>query len=198
MNARTKRLTIDLLTAILLSVLLAYIGGLLQPYIFGYDLGLSLLPIVWLALRYGPPSGIIGGAGAGLITGLLAGTGDWSVIILYYTLPMMFAGIAGLFAKYTQKTLNNRRYSSTYLNIFTGSLLASLAYYLLKYGLAPYTLGHTEDVAVTDPDFWISLAAGWVLISLILSLMAKFNPSTLIPKRTKYLSRKETSSLLND
>ena len=49
-----------------------------------------------------------------------------------------------------------------------------------------------------DGGFWLSAVIIAALTFVVLCLMARLKAQTIIPKRSKYLSRKETSSLLND
>ena len=103
-----------------------------------------------------------------------------------------------MFAKYTQKTLNNRRLSSTYLNIVTASLLVSLVYFALRYVVIPMVLPAVDGLALNQLPLWGGWLATTAIAAVVLILMARINQSLIIPKRSKYLSRKETSSLLND
>lgn len=199
MNQRTRSLLLDCLIAIVVSIILAFVAPYLGSFVPGDYSGIALLPIIWLALRFGPPTAVVVGAIAGLIIGFTRQSFDnWVSVLLVDVLPMLSAGLAGMFAKYTQKTLNNRRLSSTYLNIFTGSLLASLAYTLIKFWLAPMALGVPSVMALSSLEFWISFVAVGFVIGIVLAVVARLNAKLIIPKRTKYLSRKETSSLLND
>ncbi len=161
---------------------------------------LTLAPMIYLAFRYGPATSIVAGAITGLIIGLINRPfEDWILMVLLDILPLLAAGLAGLFARNTHKTLNNRRYSSTHLNIWTGSLLAYLVYGVVKFWLIPMIVAvPTNSLAINTLSFWLSIVISWVITAAIISLMAKFKPSTIIPPRSPYLSRKETSSLLND
>lgn len=198
MNARTKRLLLDILLVVIVNILLIYVMAFIAPYTYGLDIALVIIPVVWIALRHGVPTGIIAGLLSGAALGILEeNISNWDTIILVHTLPLLLTGTAGIFAKYTQKTLNNGRYSSTYLNIFTASLTAGLLYYVTKHWLAPLALNTDSVLVITSANFWLSLGITWLLSSLVLSGMARMQPSLIIPKRTKFLSRKETSSLLN-
>lgn len=198
MNKRSIRLVTDMVIAILLAVGLSFLTDLLSVNLIE-GLAFFLLPLVWFALRHGASAGVIGGAVAGLLIGLLEfGYVEWLNIILYGIVPLLAVGLAGFFAKFAQKTLNNRRYSSTILNIFTASLLVTVGYYFLRYFLIPMGLDEVSPLALGGSEFWISLAITWLAIAIILTLMARSNSKLLIPPRTKYLSRRETSSLLND
>lgn len=199
MNQRTRNLLIDCLFAIIICTILAVVFQYISTYVPGSYEGIALVALVWLALRYGSPSAIVSGVIAGLIIGLTRqGFSQWLSLVVEEILPVLSVGFAGLFAKYTQKTLNNRRYSSVYLNVFTGALLTSASYMFIKYWLAPLALNELSLLRITGWEFWVSLLVVWLVISLVIVIMARLNPKLIIPKRTKYLSRKETSSLLND
>lgn len=193
MNKRTLRMMTEMTLAGIIAFVLAYFSQSLANQIGGFDLALVLIPLVWLALRHGSASAILVAALIGLVDGLVkVGMSDFLVLIGQYVAPLLAVGLAGLFAKYSQKTLNNKRYSSTYLNIYTGTLLAVLVYFVIKQVLMPLALG--EGIAFD----WLSALLAWLVIATLIALFARLNPDFLIPKRSKYLSRKETSSLLND
>ncbi|UUX34074.1 energy-coupled thiamine transporter ThiT [Fundicoccus culcitae] len=207
MNRRTRQLLTDALIAIVLSTVLTIIF-----HVYGYNLSLvtlhlewSIIPIIWFAFRQGPAATVMVGLIQGLISGLIIwntttveGVSLFMFLALYQVLPYISLAVAGLFAKYTQKTLNNRRLSSTYLNIVTGSILAVLAFYLLCYGIIPYAFGEMSEFTVLTSRFWISVGIISLVTIIILCMLARWKPQAIIPKRSQYLSRKETSSLLND
>lgn len=199
MNQRTRSMLLDSLYAIVLGLILAVAAQYVSSFIPGDYSGLAMLPLIWLALRYGSPLAIISALLTGLIVGFTRqGFTDWLSVLLEEVLPLLTVGFAGLFAKYTQKTLNNRRYSSTYLNIFTGALLSTASYMFIKFWLTPLALDEISLLQINGWEFWLSLVVVWLIIGLVILIMARSNPKLIIPKRTKYLSRKETSSLLND
>ncbi|MCW6663091.1 energy-coupled thiamine transporter ThiT [Aerococcaceae bacterium NML190073] len=191
MNARTIKLLQEMLLAIVISVGLEVGAHYLSlPY-----MALSLLPLIWLALRYSGATAVIAGAVAGLTGGLiLYGLAEPLKLIVLAILPVLVVGVAGFFAKYTQKTLNNRRLSSTYLNIVTATVLVAKLYYTVRFGISPLALGMPATL-VTQ---WLGVLVTIVVISIVLCVGAKLNAKLIIPKRSKYLSRKETSILLND
>lgn len=199
MNQRTRTLLLECLMALALSIILALVSQYTANFIIGNYSALSLLPLIWLALRYGAPTAIVTATVTGLIIGIVqVGFSSWLTVVVEFILPLLFVGLAGFFAKYTQKTLNNRRYSSTYLNIVTATLLSTLAYMVIRFYLAPMALGEISGLQIIGSEFWISYVVQVVIISVILIMIARTNSKLIIPKRTKYLSRKETSSLLND
>ena len=199
MNKRTIRVIIDMLIAIVISVSAHQLLGMILSAFEGFHLTVILIPLIWLALRHGASTAILAAVITGLINGLIEfHYTEWINIILYEILPLLASGLAGFFAKYTQKTLNNRRLTSTYLNISTASLLVTLAYLTLKFFIVPMGTGDLTELDIVGTEFWISFIAMTVLAAVILSVIAKVMPRWIIPARSKYLSRKETSSLLND
>ncbi|MGO4936608.1 energy-coupled thiamine transporter ThiT [Fundicoccus sp. Sow4_H7] len=207
MNRRSRQLIIDAMIAIILSTILTFV-----TYSLGYHLSLMMLffewgiiPIIWFSFRQGPVAAVLIAAIQGLISGLIIWYTDgfehaslFMFLILGQVLPYISLSVAGFFAKYTQKTLNNRRYSSTYLNIVTGTTLAVLAYYFIRFVLIPWVFRYASELNVLDGGFWLSAVIIAALTFVVLCLMARLKAQTIIPKRSKYLSRKETSSLLND
>ncbi|MCW6675272.1 energy-coupled thiamine transporter ThiT [Aerococcaceae bacterium NML171108] len=191
MNARTIKLLQEMLLAIVVSVGLEVGAHYLSlPY-----MALSLLPLIWLALRYSGATAVIAGVVAGLTGGLiLYGLAEPLKLIVLAILPVLVVGVAGFFAKYTQKTLNNRRLSSTYLNIVTATVLVAILYYAVRFGISPLALGMPATLVLQ----WLGVLITIAVISIVLCVGAKLNAKLIIPKRSKYLSRKETSILLND
>lgn len=202
MNKRTASLIVTMLVAIILTVVFSW-WPLYMP-IEGAErvvILLAPLPLIYLGLRYGSPTAIVAGAIAGSIIGFLKHPWTaWQTIVLYEILPLLMPAIAGLFARNTHRTLNNRRYFSVYLNIWTASIAVYLAFGLVKYQLAllvvqPPTV---ELSTIFHWSFWLSILGSAALSAFTLSLMARSKPSLIIPKRSRFLSRRETSSLLND
>ena len=199
MNKRTIRVIIDMLITIVISVSAHQLLGMILSAFEGFHVTVILIPLIWLALRHGASTAILAAVITGLINGLIEfHYTEWINIILYEILPLLASGLAGFFAKYTQKTLNNRRLTSTYLNISTASLLVTLAYLTLKFFIVPMGTGDLTELDILGSEFWIIFIIMTVLTAGILSVIAKVMPRWIIPARSKYLSRKETSSLLND
>ncbi|MCR8969021.1 energy-coupled thiamine transporter ThiT [Facklamia sp. 7083-14-GEN3] len=199
MNKRSVRQFWDIVIALVLSLILFFVSDEVAINLFGLEIIIALIPLMWLGFRHGAPSTIISGFFVGIIQGLVDGElGDWLVLISQWVAPLLAVGVTGLFAKYTQKTLNNKRYSSTYLNIFTGSLLALILFIAIRQMIVPFALGEELLFEFNNLNHWLGLLISWLLSAGVLLLLARFVPQTIIPKRSKYLSRKETSSLLND
>lgn len=199
MNKRSIRLVFDMILAIAISVSVHQLFEFIFNGFTNLHFSLVLVPLIWLALRYGASTAVLAAAMTGLINGLIDfHFSEWVNIILYEILPLLSSGLAGLFAKYTQKTLNNRRLKSTYLNISTASILVTLAYFALKFFIVPMGTGNLTELSISKLEFWASFALMAVAAAVLLCTAAKAMPSWIIPARTKYLTRKETSSLLND
>lgn len=199
MNKRSIRVIVDMLIAIAIAIATHQLLGMLLSSVDEIIIPIILIPLIWLGLRHGASTAILAAAITGLINGLIEfHFTEWINIILYEILPLLVSGLAGFFAKYTQKTLNNRRLKSTYLNISTASLLVTLGYFFLRFFLVPMGTGDLTTLDIVGTSFWISFAITTVVAAVILCSIAKTMPRWIIPARSKYLSRKETSSLLND
>ena len=197
-----KRLLLQIregLLAIALTGLLFYFYGRMESSLMPYYWAVFLWPLLWFALRQGAAAAGIYGGIAGLVCGMLTfPISDWLSVIVFAMIPFISVFVMGFFAKYTQKTLNNRRYSSTSLNIITGALLTNVLFYLLRFYIGPLAMGQESPLNITTGSFWVSSLVMTVVVSLLFITIAKLKSSFLIPKRSKYLSRKETSALLND
>ncbi|MGY4104345.1 energy-coupled thiamine transporter ThiT [Ignavigranum ruoffiae] len=199
MNRRIFRQLIELLIASILSLVIVWLTRQSLEMDGVYFEALGLIPLIWLTLRYGAPLGILSGALTGFVLGSIDyGFNHLAVIFVYAVLPLLFVGLAGFFSKYTQKTLNNRRLSSTYLNISTATFIVTVVFSLLKANILAKVVEFPILANLTQVSFWLGLLALVALMSLILCLLAKFQPKLIIPKRSKFLNRHETSSLLND
>lgn len=192
MNTRTRRMLQDALIAVLLSTGLSLIDqGMTQ-----LPLAFSALPLIWLGLRHGGALSVLTAAITGIVIGAIQWEGFPIVdILLSNVLPLLGVGVCGLFARNTQRTLNNLRYSSTYLNIFTSSLIALVIYYGIRWILLP-SIGMGVNLPIST--LLLGLGLTWLISAGVLSLLAKSSPQMIIPRRSKYLPRRETSSLLND
>lgn len=185
--------------ATILAFGLAWLGQAMGQTYSIYLEAIGLLPLIWLTLRHGWASGIIGGALTGFFLGLFNyGLDQLAVLVVLGMIPFLMVGLAGIFSKYSQKTLNNKRYSSTYLNIGTASFLVSLTFTLLRTHILPKVVEAPVVFELTDLNLWFSILAFSLVFGLVLALFSRLKPAFLIPKRSKYLSRRETSSLLND
>lgn len=199
MNKRTRSQIIDGVLAVGMALLLLTVQKPLQIEGAISPIFLSLIPLMWLGFRHGSPLAVLGATLTGLFEGgIRLGWDEGLEIIGEAILPLLAVALVGFFAKYTQKTLNNRRLSSTYLNIATGSLLASLAYFCLRFVVAPLAMGQAVSFNWKGWQDWVTVLMTWLMAAAVLSIMARLKPSWIIPRRSKYLSRKETSSLLND
>ncbi|MBS4461360.1 energy-coupled thiamine transporter ThiT [Aerococcaceae bacterium zg-B36] len=202
MNKRIVRLLMDGLIALGLVVLWRFLNveqGLRLNY--SLPLMLGIIPLIWLALRHGGAFAILVAAVTGLVNALITFDSELPVLsrLLLEMTPLLAVGCAGFFAKYTQKTLNNRRLSSTRLNIATASLIVAILAFMIRYIALPIILVlPLQGVLWNDLTAWGGAVLTAVLSFVVLSVIAQIKPEWIIPKRSKYLSRKETSRLLND
>lgn len=198
MNKRTQQLLLDLLLAAVLAIVL----GWLSHQLFNPDqftLALKYIPLVWVGIRHGGVTAVV----ASVISAL----GLWLVVspvsdnqllnLLLAMVPLLATGITDFFARNTQKTLNNRRYSSTYLNIWTASLLVLGIGFLLEAALSVVLLDQAWQQVLAINN-WTNMLLSVLLTGIILTGIVRYFPQWIIPKRSKYLSRIETSSLFND
>lgn len=172
------------------AALVAFALSFLSIQIGNFSLVLAIIPLVFISLR----RGMLQGFGAGVIAGLLVfffntEASELLVELMSGFAPLAFIGLSGFFAKFTQRTLNNKRFPNAALNIVTASLLGSLLYFIWIFVSAE---------AMTIQVAGISFLLTFAVAAVVLVLLAKLAPSSYIPKDTPFLSRKEKSRLLND
>ena len=182
MNKHTVRRLRDVLLAIVLSLAISI--AWLKLGELPLHTALVVLPLIWVGLRHGGANAVVSGVVVGLITGAVAGHfGDIVSTALIDVLP------------YTQKTLNNRRYSSTYLNMGTASLLVVASFLAIKVGMLWLM---QQEIPFTWGTAALAGLEAWALAFVILVILARTNVDAIIPKRSRYLTRREVSRLLND
>lgn len=171
-----------------------------ETFYLGYPIAVTVLPLICLGLRYGWALPTVIGILSGLLSLFISQETTVPITsqLLYFVTPYICSGIAGLFAKYTQKTLNNGQYSSMRLNVITGSLLTVTGYTLLSNLPLSIMNEYYPTVSFFDGGLWFGIIVTTFVAGGIISVLAQRYPSLLIPKRSRYLSRKETSKLLND
>lgn len=196
MNRRTRQMLGESLLVVILSLLLTW---LLNKDLTSVHFALGVGPLIWLTLRYGGAVGFIMAAIVALLCPVVVKSdlSYWNSFV-YQGVPMFSAALASLFARNTHRTLNNYRYSSTYLNISTASVLVVFVYYLSYWLIGRFLVNQISSNWFAMGDFWVKMLVSIVIIALLICLVAKFTPKLIIPSRSPYLSRKETSSLLND
>ena len=127
MGSTSLKSWIEVIAAATVAVLLS----LISIQISGYTIALAVLPLVYFAIR----RGIIQGLAASLITGIIILAMHWgeaeltSGLVTHFG-PYAFIGLSGLFAKNTQRTLNNKRFKNAALNIVTAAILGSLLFFI--------------------------------------------------------------------
>lgn len=199
MKRRLVNFLLEGLGALVLVVLLGWLNVEGHTVKLGFPLALGLLPLVWLGLRYSGAAALVFGTLSGLLLSMFNwGWGSLVDGLLWELVPLMAVGVAGFFAKYTHKTLNNRRYASTYLNIGTASLLVSILYFVLKFVLSSQLMTPLAPYTLDLSKLLLGIVLTSVLMASILIGTARMNYKLIIPRRSPYLSRKETSRLLND
>lgn len=194
MGSTTMKSWLEVLAAAVAAFALSYATILVAQE---YSLVLAVLPLVFISLRRGMLPGLL----AGMLTGVLAllikgGSGDLVERAVSSFGPFAFVGIAGLFAKFTQRTLNNKRYPNAALNIVTASFFGSLIYFVWMF-IASVFLDRVE-AADALAIHGISFLLTFSFTAAVLLVLAKVMPKSLVPKDTRFLSRKEKSRLLND
>lgn len=154
--------------------------------------------VIWYAFR----RGVLAGSLSGLFTGVLIGLGtpwlldkpiEWTVVMIL-AVEGLTMGIAGGFARNLQRTLNNRRMFSVYLNLITGTILAMIADFVVAFLGDQFLVGRAD--AFTRAGIRFSISTPIILVILIVGLFVR--KQWFIPKNTTYLSRHERSHLLND
>ena len=169
-----------------------------------YSLVLSIVPLVFISLRRGLLQGLFSSGLAGILFLVFKeGSADLSDNIIMQFAPLAFIGVTGLFAKFTQRTLNNKRYTNAAVNIITGSFFGTLLYFIWMLIGSIFFVG---DVPANESSafsyyfeiYGISFLISLVATALVLLLLARWMPKVFIPRDTRFLSRKEKSRLLND
>lgn len=169
-----------------------------------YNLVFALLPLLFISLRRGMLLGLVSGTLTGLALFALKGEGaDVAADVLNQAAPFVFVGIAGFFAKFTQRTLNNKRFPNAALNILTASFFGTLVYFVWSLISEIFISEEAVPAGVSAfahflPGQVLSFAATFAISTVLLLLVAKFAPKAYIPKDSRFLSRKEKSKLLND
>lgn len=198
---KASRQLIAFLEGLLLLILAVLLQGIFVKSLAeaGFSLDIGLVLILLYSFRRGFKAGLVQGLFYGLALayglGFFAGQ---AVGVLAFAVVGASLGLAGLFARNLQRTLYNRRLSSVYLNLVTGTLLALLAFYLLGFlGLA-FFQGQVElnilGMKALGLRFLLNLGLSLVLLILMLNVSTRF----FIPRQSPFISRRERSHLLND
>ncbi|AMB98982.1 hypothetical protein AWM75_02755 [Aerococcus urinaehominis] len=165
------------------------------------QLSIGIIFIIFYAFRRGFVPALLAGIGFGLLAPLSSTTDWFNQPLAYAVLVLACAslGLAGLFARNLQRTLHNSRYSSVYLNLVTGTILATAAYYVLDFLNRQFILGQ-EAIGLAELAKYSALS--WALnsgiIVIILIVILNTTSKYFIPRNTPFISRKERSRLLND
>lgn len=109
---------------------------------------------------------------------------DLNQFLLIFSLYAVSVATTGLFAKNIHRTLNNKRYKSVYLNIVTSLLISSIL------------IGVVSFATIQTP---YRVVFRFLIINIIYCLViARVFPNMILTKRSRFLSSKERSKLLND
>lgn len=187
---------VEVIVAAVLALLLSFI----TLSVGDYRIVLTVLPLVFISLRRGLLQGLFAGALTGIIIYILNYNSEDMLqnVVLHFG-PVAFVGISGFFAKFTQRTLNNKRFPNAALNIVTGSFFGTLLYFVWNFiGSVSF-----DPAGVNDTGYYLRIdGVSWLLTfavtAIVLLILAKVAPKSYIPKDTRFLSRKEKSKLLND
>lgn len=201
MNASQK--LVVWVEGLLFVILALLIESIFPETITSYNItvAISLTLLVFYSYRRGSTAGFIAGAVLGAVVGYLQVENvqtEWMVLVASATQTAM-VGLSGKFARNLQRTLFNRRMSSVYLNLITGTVMTFAAFFILKFIFNQYVLnvGQVADGTYAMSMLWsflANLALALIILVIILNVSSKF----WIPKNTPYISRKERSRLLND
>lgn len=201
MNASQK--LVVWVEGLLFVILALLIESIFPVTITSYNItvAISLTLLVFYSYRRGSTAGFIAGAVLGAVVGYLQVENvqtEWMVLVAS-TIQTAMVGLSGKFARNLQRTLFNRRMSSVYLNLITGTIMTFAAFFILKFIFNQYVLnvGQVADGTYAMSMLWsflANLALALIILVIILNVSSKF----WIPKNTPYISRKERSRLLND
>ena len=201
MNASQK--LVVWVEGLLFVILALLIESIFPVTITSYNItvAISLTLLVFYSYRRGSTAGFIAGAVLGAVVGYLQVENvqtEWMVLVAS-AIPTAMVGLSGKFARNLQRTLFNRRMSSVYLNLITGTVMTFAAFFILKFIFNQYVLnvGQVADGTYAMSMLWsflANLALALIILVIILNVSSKY----WIPKSTPYISRKERSRLLND
>lgn len=201
MNASQK--LVVWVEGLLFVILALLIESIFPETITSYNItvAISLTLLVFYSYRRGSTAGFIAGAVLGAVVGYLQVENvqtEWMVLVAS-AIQTAMVGLSGKFARNLQRTLFNRRMSSVYLNLITGTTMTFAAFFILKFIFNQYVLnvGQVADGTYAMSMLWsflANLALALIILVIILNVSSKF----WIPKNTPYISRKERSRLLND
>lgn len=166
----------------------------------GIVLTLGFALIIFYGFRRGVTAGLLSGTLLGVATALnTVDPAAEPVVFAVMVLASTLLGLAGLFARNLQRTLHNRRMSSVYLNLITGTILSLGSYFLLRLLSQKFLIaGANPAWAQVLRENGINFAVNTVIILTILIIILNTSSKFFIPQNSPYISRKERSRLLND
>ncbi|MGH2119810.1 energy-coupled thiamine transporter ThiT, partial [Aerococcus sp. L_32] len=180
MNASQK--LVVWVEGLLFVILALLIESIFPETITSYNItvAISLTLLVFYSYRRGSIAGYIAGAVLGAVVGYLQVENvqtEWMVLVAS-AIQAAMVGLSGKFARNLQRTLFNRRMSSVYLNLITGTMMTFAAFFILKFIFNQYVLnvGQVADGTYAMSMLWsflANLALALVILVIILNVSSK-------------------------
>ncbi|GAB6098332.1 energy-coupled thiamine transporter ThiT [Halanaerocella petrolearia] len=128
MNSTKIRKISEMGVSLALAVILNYLKIYEMPQ--GGSISLEMIPVIFIALRWGWKEGLLLGTGYGILQAMLAGyVVHWSQLILDYPLAYGLLGLAGLIGALNQS--NSLRKNS--LLVSSGTLFGSFLRFIMHF-----------------------------------------------------------------
>lgn len=195
----------DKLTMIIEGILFAVLAFLISLVFVtpigdtGIILVLGVTLVIFYSFRRGLVPGLLSGALLGILTAIdSVNITENLVLFAVIIIASTLLGLAGLFARNLQRTLYNRRMSSVYLNLVTGSLVSLVGYFAVRILSQKLFVDPSLAWGVVLKDNTINFGINAVVILIILIIILNISSKFFIPRNTPFISRKERSRLLND
>lgn len=195
----------DKLTMIIEGILFAVLAFLISLVFVtpvgdtGIILVLGVTLVIFYSFRRGLVPGLLSGALLGILTAIdTVNMTENLVLFVVIIIASTLLGLAGLFARNLQRTLHNRRMSSVYLNLVTGSLVSLVGYFAVRILSQKLIVDPSVAWGVVLKDNAINFGINAVVILIILIIILNISSKFFIPRNTPFISRKERSRLLND
>lgn len=184
---KTKMILLETLWATVLGASLALVALFLGMTTF--DVIVPMFVIVVISARQGAVFGfrVAIFISALVALGVLIKNGSVPPVdILVYQLYQYTAIVIGLFAKNIHRNLNNKKMTTVQLNVVAAQVISTVL-----------TIGLT----FVSTNSGVTLLAGvfyGISSSVLVLVLAYINPRTILTNRSRYLTSKERSKLLND
>lgn len=195
MNSKVTKIAVEGMGIVALALCFSYASTYIPVKV-----DIALLPLLFFAFRQGViPSVVVNALFAVGNALIFSHTGD---IVVDNLVAYEAVLLAALFARNTVRTAFNARVSSTTLNIVTGTV-ASVTVSWAVHSVSSI-LNDTSFLFTTKQELGVAFTQslsvyGTTLCVLLLILvgMVYINRMVYVPKGTRFLTRKETSHLLN-